>query len=59
QPAGTLTDADTGVVACAAGTLRLIEVQPPGKRPMTWADYANGRRVKAGERFNGAPDPSG
>lgn len=43
QP-GLLIDPARGVVLCAPGTaLRLLEVQPPGKRPMPWADFARGR----------------
>lgn len=46
----------SGIVACGGGAgLRLIEVQPAGKRAMAWADYANGRRVEAGERLIGGP----
>ena len=53
-PAGTLVDARAGLVACGDGrALKLIEVQPAAKRAMPWADYANGRSVRDGERFNG------
>ena len=42
QPAGTRL----GVLKAAAvdGRLELITVQPPGKRPMAWADYQRGHR---------------
>lgn len=54
-PPGTILDAETGLVACAPGTtLRLLEVQPPGKRVMPWPDFARGRRVRAGECLVGA-----
>ena len=47
---GSVLDPDTGLVACGAGTsLRLLEVQPAGGKLMAWRDYANGRRVAAGE----------
>jgi len=51
---GTLLDARAGIVACT-GThrLRMLEVQPPGKTPMKWSDFANGRRVLDGERLEG------
>lgn len=45
---GTLVDAGAGLVACASGLLRLLEVQPAGKRPMAWGDFARGRAIGAG-----------
>lgn len=43
---GRLIDVREGVIACGRGTaLRLVEVQPPGKRPMSWQAYANGRII--------------
>jgi methionyl-tRNA formyltransferase len=32
------------LLGCASGTLELVEVQPPGKRPMAAADWLRGRR---------------
>ena len=53
---GTIIDPENGLVACAPGTaLRLLEVQPPGKKPMAWADFARGRSVKAGETLEDPP----
>ncbi len=50
--AGQVIDPDVGLVACGDGTaIALIEVQPPGKRPMAWGDFARGARVEAGERL--------
>lgn len=47
---GVLVDALNGVVACGQGSyLRLVTVQPAGKRAMPWLDYANGRHVQTGE----------
>lgn len=43
---GTLIDVARGLVACGRGTvLRLLEVQPAGKRAMGWADFARGRSI--------------
>lgn len=42
-PPGTLVSAREGVVACAAGVLRLLEVQPAGKKAMAWSDFVRGR----------------
>ncbi|HEY0320177.1 MAG TPA: methionyl-tRNA formyltransferase [Pyrinomonadaceae bacterium] len=40
------------VIACGDGTaLRLLEVQPEGKRRMTARDFLNGAHVRAGERL--------
>ena len=39
------------VVGCGQGALRLIEVQPPGKRPMPAADFARGARDFVGARL--------
>ena len=39
-------------VACGEGTLLGLEqVQLPGKKPVAAADFANGARLKRGERF--------
>ncbi len=51
QP-GTFLDVAQGVVACGSGsTIRLIDVQPAGKRIMAWPDFARGRRLSGDERF--------
>lgn len=50
---GTLLDADAGLVACAKGTLRLLEVQSPGKKAMAWSDLQRGRRFTTGTRLIG------
>jgi methionyl-tRNA formyltransferase len=50
---GAILDAN-GLVACGGrSTIRLIDVQPPGKRAMAWSAYARGRDVKSGERLVG------
>jgi methionyl-tRNA formyltransferase len=39
-------------IACGAGTvLEIIEVQPAGKKRITGREFANGQRLKAGERL--------
>lgn len=51
QP-GLILEPDTGVVACGRGsTVRLIDVQPAGKRIMAWPDFARGRRLSGAERL--------
>lgn len=48
---GVVTDVFT--IATAAGALEIGSLQPAGKRLMSWQDFVNGRRVKAGERLVG------
>lgn len=51
---GQITDAkgDNLIVACGGGSaLRIVEIQPEGKRRMTTRDFLNGLSVKAGDRF--------
>jgi methionyl-tRNA formyltransferase len=36
-------------IACKQGTLRLLEVQPAGKKRMTAGSYISGFRVQTGE----------
>jgi methionyl-tRNA formyltransferase len=42
---------DTAIVGTGDGSLRLVTVQPEGKAPMTWRDFANGAQPVAGERL--------
>lgn len=50
---GALIDPAQGLVACGPGTaLRLLEVQPAGKRAMGWSDFARGRQLAAGITLN-------
>lgn len=51
---GTILDPGEGLVACAPGVIRLLEVQPASKRPMKWPEFARGRRPTAGERLERA-----
>lgn len=60
QHPGTIVDADEGLVACADGwCVRLLQVQPQGKRAMDWRAFANGRSIETGERLIGSPLPEG
>jgi methionyl-tRNA formyltransferase len=44
-PVGAVSlDGPVPVLATADGTLELVVVQPPGKRPMPGGDYLRGRR---------------
>jgi methionyl-tRNA formyltransferase len=40
---GELLDPARGLVRCKDSVLTLVEVQPPGKRAMPWADFARSR----------------
>ena len=42
-----------GTVGTGDGTLHLVVVQPEGRPPMPWADFANGARPQPGERLGG------
>jgi len=45
-----IVDPLNGIVAFGEGTtLRLLEVQPAGKRVMPWRDFANGAKLAEGE----------
>jgi methionyl-tRNA formyltransferase len=40
-----------GLVGTGQGALRIIELQPAGKRPMRWADYIHGHPIPAGAQL--------
>jgi methionyl-tRNA formyltransferase len=49
---GTVLDPGSGLVACGRGTaVVLSEVQPAGKKAMAFTAWANGRKVRAGDRM--------
>lgn len=54
-PAGQITKADkTGIyIACQQATLVITQLQPPGKKPMSAADFLNGRAdwLKPGQQL--------
>lgn len=59
QEPGTVVDPALGLIACGRGSvLRVLEVQPAGKKTMPWADYARGAEIKQGDRFDD-DDPTG
>ncbi len=64
EAAGTLVDAAEGIVRCGGATsLRLVEVQPAGRRPMSWAAFQRGAGLRAGvqlgdESKSGGQEPN-
>ena len=48
-PPGTVLG--PGTIACSDGAFRILEIQPAGKRTMSWRDFVNGRHVSPGDRF--------
>lgn len=49
-PPGTLlVSGGRALVACGAGALELVEVQPAGKQPMRAGDWARGQKPQPGE----------
>ena len=57
EPPGTVIDASNEVISIATGqgVLRVLEVQPAGKKPMSVGEFLRGRPVKAGHRFGDLP----
>lgn len=45
------TAGDGPLVACGEDAMRLLDVQPEGKRVMPGSDYVHGTRLAAGERL--------
>jgi methionyl-tRNA formyltransferase len=55
---GTIVSVADGLdVATGAGHVRIVEVQPEGRRPMPVAEFARGHRITPGERFGPAVPP--
>lgn len=57
KPGETL-DADRMIVGCGDGGLELVTVQPEGKKPMSGAEFARGRRLVGGEMVTGKSENS-
>lgn len=52
QDPGALVGARDGVVVCGGGSLlRLLSVQPAGKKAMAFSDFARGRQLEDGARL--------
>ncbi len=47
------SEADRLIIAAGEGAVRLITVQPPGKKPMPAADFLRGNRVATGDLMGG------
>lgn len=46
--AGQVLSVDPLIVACERGSLELVRVQAPGRRPVLGSDYANGAHLRVG-----------
>jgi methionyl-tRNA formyltransferase len=46
------------LVACGGGALRITVVQPAGKRRLSPLEWANGRGIAVGDRFDTAAPAS-
>ncbi|MEO1131026.1 MAG: methionyl-tRNA formyltransferase, partial [Planctomycetota bacterium] len=51
--AGALIDSEQGLVQCGTNRLQLLDVQPAGKRAMSWSDFARGNDIAAGTILDG------
>jgi methionyl-tRNA formyltransferase len=52
EPGAVLSIGDDGlVVACAEGAVRVLQVQPSGKKRISAAEWLRGRHVSVGQRF--------
>ena len=51
EPGELLVERRRVLAGTASGAVRLIEVQPPGRRPMPATDWARGARPEPGERL--------
>ena len=50
HPSPGVIDAD-GTIACGTGSVRLLAVQPPGGKQMSFHAYTRGHRVTPGSRI--------
>jgi methionyl-tRNA formyltransferase len=56
---GEILDPLSGLVSCGNGPIRILDVQPAGKRVMPWRDFANGHKVKSQELLEPSPTTPG
>ncbi|MFC1509109.1 methionyl-tRNA formyltransferase [Candidatus Omnitrophota bacterium] len=47
-----LSPRDGMVISCGKGMLRILELQPPGKKPMDSASFVRGHRIEPGKHIN-------
>jgi methionyl-tRNA formyltransferase len=53
EPGAIMVEKRALRVCCGAGTaLEVLEVQPENRKPVSGADFANGARIQAGEKFD-------
>jgi methionyl-tRNA formyltransferase len=50
-PGVVISASESLQVGFATGALNLLEIQPEGKKRMTGKDFANGLRLRPGERL--------
>ena len=48
-------DASGLLVACGSGAVRVLAVQPSGRKPITPLEWARGRGIAVGDRFDTVP----
>lgn len=48
---GHVLDPVAGLIGTGEGLLRVLDVQPAGKSPMSWEQFARGRSIQAGSRI--------
>jgi methionyl-tRNA formyltransferase len=55
-PGGTVVECagDRLVVATGSGLLRILQIQPEGKRPLSAREFLNGHALRAGAQFAGS-----
>lgn len=54
EPGGTVVSTDNGELLVAGGdggVLRILQIQPEGKRPMSARDFLAGRQIESGAQF--------